>query len=242
MPCVTDDDDPLPVLGPRPLNLMPSSHVPDPALSHTLSLQRVPTLSSESIHPSVIPGPSTGSTPSLTSDTLLSSLVHPPPAPHAVPSPLSSNPHILGLQQADWDHLVQKYGDQHLQRHPMWNWEGERWLPRYTYQTVHTISDIWEEWSHGLNGYLSTRELEEEWGAKWRRNNSGLKTENGQRKKVVQLIGDLSQKQGWNVQLALRFIQDKYEGPFTPRKFCEYLQTKSNAGYHEVLAAANVYT
>jgi hypothetical protein len=125
----------------------------------------------------------------------------------------------------------------------MWSWEGEKWLPRYTYQTVQKISDIWEEWSYGLNGYLSTRELEEGWGAKWRRNNSGLKTENGRRKKVVQLITDLSQKQGWNTQLALRFLQDRYEGSFkTPRKFCEYLQAKSNAGYHDVLHAADTYT
>ena len=94
-----------------------------------------------------------------------------------------------------------------------------------------------------MNGYLLTQEVEEGWGAKWRRNNSGLKMENGQRKKVVQLVGDLSGKQGWNTQLALRFLGERYEGSFkTPRKFCEYLQAKGNAGYHEVLSTADLYT
>lgn len=116
-------------------------------------------------------------------------------------------------------------------------------MPRYTYQPVNTICELWEEWSKGLNGFLSTRELEEGWGAKWRRNHNGLKTENGRRKKVVALVTELSKKQGWNVALALRFLQDQYEASYkTPRKFCEYLQAKNNMGYHEVIAASNLYT
>lgn len=107
---------------------------------------------------------------------------------------------------------------------------------------MNTICEIWEEWSIGLNGFLSTRELEEGWGAKWRRNNSGLKTENGRRKKVVQLVNELSQKQGWSTLLALRFLRDRYEGSFkTPRKFCDFLQAKGNVGYHEVIATADKY-
>jgi hypothetical protein len=95
----------------------------------------------------------------------------------------------------------------------------------------------------GLNGFLSTRELEEGWGARWRRNHSGLKTENGRRKKVVTLVTELSQKPGWTVALALRFLQDQYGASYkTPRKFCEFLQAKSNMGYHEVIAASNTYT
>ena len=46
-----------------------------------------------------------------------------------------------------------------------------------------------------MNGFLSTRELEERWGAKWRRNNPGLKTENGRCKKVIQLVEELSKNQ-----------------------------------------------
>jgi hypothetical protein len=160
----------------------------------------------------------------------------------SMPPLLSPNPHITSLQHANWDNFVARYGEQRLRHHPMWAWEGQQFLPRYTFQPVNTICEILEEWSIGLNGFLSTRELEEGWGAKWRRNNSGLKTENGRRKKVVQLVNELSQKQGWTVVLALRFLRDRYEGSYkTPRKFCEFLQAKNNAGYHEAVAAADVY-
>ena len=160
----------------------------------------------------------------------------------SVPPLLSTNPHIASLQHSNWGALVAKYGEQRLRHHPLWSWEGERFLPRYTYQPVNTICEIWEEWSSGMNGFLSTRELEEGWGPKWRRNNNTSKTENGRRKKVVMLINELSQKQGWNVPLALRFLQDQYGASYkSPRKFCEYLQAKSNMGYHEAIAAANKY-
>ena len=166
----------------------------------------------------------------------------PSQAGNSMPPLLSPNPHIASLQQSNWDALVTRYGEQRLRRHPLWSWEGQRFLPRYTYQPVNTIREIWEEWSMGLNGFLSTRELEEGWGAKWRRNISGLKTENGWRKKVVMLINELSQKQGWSVVLALRFLQDRYGASYkSPRKFCEFLQAKSNMGHHEVIAAADRY-
>jgi hypothetical protein len=233
--------------GPDPALVAVASSVPPAVLSPLdANSGQAPPLTCPSIAPFdisplptglMVPGPPVFSTPP-------SSVYHPLDDPRSgPPSLVSSNSHIASLQQANWDALVQKYGELRLQKHPMWSWEGEKWLPRYTYQTVEKISDIWDEWSCGLNGYLSTRELEEGWGAKWRRNNSGLKTENGRRKKVVQLIGDLSLKQGWNTPLALRFLRDRYEGLFkTPRKFCEYLQAKSNAGYHEVLRAADSYT
>jgi hypothetical protein len=39
------------------------------------------------------------------------------------------------------------------------------WL-LYWYLLVHTISEVWTEWSSGLNGHLPVRELEERWGLK----------------------------------------------------------------------------
>jgi Transcriptional activator of glycolytic enzymes len=159
----------------------------------------------------------------------------------SLPDPPLTN-YIADCQQKAWQALIQVYGEPKLQKHPAWEWTGDNWLPRYSYQPVTQLSEIWDEWSTGLNGFLSTRELEEGWGAKWRRNNPGLKTENGRRKKVVQLVEELSRKPGWSIKLALRFLQDKYEGTFkSPRKFCEYLQARKNVGYHEVLAAANMY-
>ena len=91
--------------------------------------------------------------------------------------------------------LIQALGESRLRKHPAWDWTGDNWLPHYSYQPVTQISEIWDEWSTGLNGFLSTRELEERWGAKWRRNNPGLKTENGRRKKVIQLVEELSKNQ-----------------------------------------------
>ncbi len=168
--------------------------------------------------------------------------------PSPSPSPVITLPdpplinHIADCQQKAWEKLVQTYGQPRLQHHLAWDWTGDNWLPRYNYQSVTQISEIWDEWSTGLNGYLSTRELEEGWGAKWRRNNPSLKTENGRHKKVVQLIENLSKKPGWSTKLALHFLQDKYGGTFkSPRRFCEYLQAKKNAGYQEVLAAASIY-
>jgi Transcriptional activator of glycolytic enzymes len=167
----------------------------------------------------------------------------PPPNLGTLPPPLlSHDPHIASLQHSNWNGLVNRYGEQRLRHHHMWTWEGQGFMPYYTFQPVNTICEIWEEWSSGLNGFLSTRDLEERWGARWRRNTSGLKTENGRRKKVVGLVMELAAKPNWNVALALRFLQDRYEGAYkTPRKFCEFLQAKSNVGYQEVIAAASEY-
>ena len=99
-----------------------------------------------------------------------------------------------------------------------------------------------EEWRMGLNGFLSTQELKEGWGAKWRRNISVLKTKNGWCKKVVMLINELSQRQGWSVVLALHFLQDQYGASYkSPCEFCEFLQAKSNMGDHKAIAVADRY-
>ncbi|KAF8476455.1 hypothetical protein DFH94DRAFT_732355, partial [Russula ochroleuca] len=102
----------------------------------------------------------------------------------STPPLLSLDPHIASLQHSNWNTLVAKYGEQRLRHHSTWSWEHQEFLPFYAFQPVNSICEIWEEWSRGINGFLSTRELEEGWSARWRRNNSGLKTENGRRKKV----------------------------------------------------------
>jgi hypothetical protein len=136
--------------------------------------------------------------------------------------------------------LAKKYGDNRLQTHK-WEWISDDWLPYYKYQTVQQISDIWVEWSDGLGGCLSVRELNEEWGARWRRNNAGQKTEWGRRKKVVDLVTELSGKHRWNTKLALRFLAEKYEPRFKARSFCDYLTKDNGRGRGEVLASATLY-
>jgi hypothetical protein len=125
--------------------------------------------------------------------------------------------------------------------------DANSYLPFYTFQTPSKVTDIWTEYTSGLNGFLPVRDLEDTWGARWSRNNSGLKTEMGRRKKVIQLVEALVKKPNWNVPLAIRFLEAKYDNPsHPPRKFCEYLQKTPApgelSGINAVLIVANAFT
>jgi hypothetical protein len=128
-----------------------------------------------------------------------------------------------------WAILAAHHGDARLRNHA-WEWiNGSMWLPVYRFQHVAKITDIWEEHSVGLKGFLSVRELTMTWGAKWRKNDGGQKTEAGRRKKVVDLVESLAKKPRWDTALALRFIRDRYEGRMTPRGFCDHLSKNLDA-------------
>jgi hypothetical protein len=158
----------------------------------------------------------------------------------SIASPAFTNEYIMGLQKDKWAELVAAYPEARLRKHK-WEWREQDWLPLYTYPEVVHITEIWEEWASGLHGHLSTRQLEERWGAKWRRNLPQMKTPHSRRKKVVSLVLALSSKQGWDTALALRFLRERYEPQFTARKFCEYLQKKDGSGWQAVLAATVLY-
>jgi Transcriptional activator of glycolytic enzymes len=143
-------------------------------------------------------------------------------------------------QQAAWLALLTKFGTQQVLKH-QWEWSAGGYLPYYRYQPVSQICDIWTEWAEGLNGYLSVRQLTENWGARWRRNEGGQKTEGARRKKVVDLVMELSARPRWNAALALRFLAEKYEAKFKARSFCDYLQKNGGSGYQEVARAALSY-
>ncbi|KAJ7275891.1 hypothetical protein C8J57DRAFT_1590123 [Mycena rebaudengoi] len=128
------------------------------------------------------------------------------------------------IHVAAWKKMVAKY--------------GYTYLPFHEYQLA-KITNIWTEWVSGLNGYLSTRELEEGCGPTWRRNQKGLKTDCSRRKKVADLITQLAAKRNWTVDLTLRFIRDQYELARKPdnvfcfptaRSFCDFLQKKRGDG------------
>jgi len=74
-----------------------------------------------------------------------------------------------------------------------------------------------------MGGFLPTRELTEVWGAKWRRNNGGQRTECGRRKRVVDLTMALSSQLNWDIKLVLQFLGEKYEPLFTSKKFSDWL-------------------
>ncbi|KAN0080020.1 hypothetical protein V8E55_009586 [Tylopilus felleus] len=167
-----------------------------------------------------------------------------------VPQPLAPVPESspksapLDVCSEVWSALTEHYGRSHLDAHE-WEWRDSDWLPHYRYQPVHAITELWTEHTEGLGGHLSTRELTERWGAKWRRNEGSLKTEGGRRAKVITLIQELAAKPNWNVPLALRFIKEKYEGNAAylnrVRAFCDYLQKNRGVGYGAVLEAATNY-
>ena len=143
-----------------------------------------------------------------------------------------------------WVSLVERYGRARLDAHE-WEWKDGDWLPHYRYQAVRAITELWTEYTEGLGGHLSTRELKERWGAKWRWNEGGLKTEGGRHAKVTTLIEELAAKRNWSVSLALRFIKEKYETDPAylgkVRAFCDYLQKDRGRGYKAVLEAAARY-
>jgi len=105
--------------------------------------------------------------------------------------------------------LVRKYAGKI--RHHQFTWtkygsanRPDEWLPIYLFRQGASLIEIWEEWSEGLDGCLSVRQLEEGWAARWRRGVSGQKTEMSRRRLVVQkVIEPLAAKTHWNIQLAL---------------------------------------
>lgn len=160
-----------------------------------------------------------------------------PPVPPALrPSAEHEDP----VKELKWTKLTAHFNESQLRQHA-WEWvvKDKDWLPIYKYQQVTTISDIWVEWAEGLHGFLSVRNLTERWGARWRRNDAGQRTESSRRKKVIDLMTELSSKHLWNVSLALRFLQEQYEPRYKARGFCDYL-TKGNRD--AVLQAAISYS
>lgn len=140
-------------------------------------------------------------------------------------------------QLAKWKALTTKYGEARVYRHT-WDWDQGDFLPVYVYQPANQLTDYWTEWTEGIGGYLSTRELTEGWGAKWRRNNGGMRTECGRRKRVTDLVIALAARPNWDVRLALRFLKEKYEVSYSPRKFSDWLKPDN---VQAVLTAAGMY-
>jgi hypothetical protein len=110
-------------------------------------------------------------------------------------------------------------------------------VPHYKYTAADAIWDYWIEWKEGVNGFIAVEELTTTWAARWRRNNSALKSENTRRMRVINLILELSKKPRWNINLVRRFITEKYASYYRARAFADFLG-KSRAS---VIAAANSY-
>lgn len=156
-----------------------------------------------------------------------------PPAPQVQPFSPSS---ACGSPEERQQYYFHRYGAECFRKHSP-EWINRDWLPLYKYSSADAIWDYWVEWKAGVDGLIAVEELTTTWGAKWRRNNAGLKSENTRRMKVINLISELSMKPRWNVNLVRRFITEKYASIYRARAFADYL-TKNRAA---VVTAANNY-
>lgn len=143
---------------------------------------------------------------------------------------------IANTPEKKWTQYILRFGEERWRLHAP-EWVNGDWIPRYQFARATCITDYWTEWAVGIGGFLPVRDLVEVWDAKWRRNVAGLRTEFGRRKKVVDLILELSTKPMWGMKLALRFISEKYEPLYKPRAFADLL-TRNRA---QVLAASSSY-
>lgn len=69
---------------------------------------------------------------------------------------------------------------------------------------VVTVSDLWDEWKIGRDGFWSVEELEKKWGTKWRRNDRKWFNI---RKKVIEAVEDLRRDLGLSVPSAIGVLQ-----------------------------------
>jgi hypothetical protein len=166
-------------------------------------------------------------------------LLHPTPTPDVTVVAKSSfqpTRPLAGSPEERLQHYFQRYGEVRFRKHSP-EWLSGDWVPHYKYATADAIWDYWVEWKEGLNGFIGVEELTTTWGAKWRRNNAGLKSENTRRMRVINLILELSQKPHWNVNLVRRFVTEKYASHYRARAFADFLAK----GRAAVITTANNY-
>lgn len=156
---------------------------------------------------------------------------------------LPSNPLVPSCPDphaTKWDALRARYGDDLVFQH-VWQLIGSELMPLYDMQPVKTIVDVWHEFASGLNSFLPVRELEENFGSKWRFNIPKVKTAWSRRSKVYALVEALCKKPRWNIDLALHFLQDTYSSTHTASKFCAWLQKTDAHAHKAVLKHAESY-
>ena len=144
--------------------------------------------------------------------------------------PCDVNADSLAAARHAWLVLEDRFPRTRLLKH-VWEWKDGDWLPFYAYpgRRVTTVTDVWNDWVDGYEGSLSGRDLEQHWGAKWRRSVGKLRTESSRRTKVIELIEGLGKKTNWTTKIAMRFLTEKYLSQFTSfRQFYDFI-SKSGA-------------
>jgi len=165
----------MPLAQPPPTSVLPPApmvHAPPPQLStpvaqlHLISGSGV---SGITIHVSAIPDSAAGPPDTVSTDTVqvvslpTNSASHLPPTPPQPPLPPVQSTPLSDLRATEdpssssWKALVAALGEGPLYRHK-WEWTNGTWLPYYRYLPVHSITDVWTEWSSGLDGHLPVRD------------------------------------------------------------------------------------
>ncbi|KAJ7060174.1 hypothetical protein C8F01DRAFT_1084569 [Mycena amicta] len=143
------------------------------------------------------------------------------PPPIAPPQPVHNHSTLSDIQKAEWARLGAKFPDARLRAH-RWEWltggpKANSYLPYYEYrEPLKTICDVWQEYAEGFNGHLSTQQLGQEWGARWRRNQQTLRNQHTRRSKIVTLVNELSVERKWSTERVLRFLREAYDEASPP--------------------------
>ena len=95
----------------------------------------------------------------------------------------------------------------------VWTWnqypkpsQEDHWIPPYVLKNLgdmQSILELWNEWTAGLDGQLSIRDLENGWDSEWWKGNKSARANISRRKKVIELIEKLAKKSNWDIGLAL---------------------------------------
>ncbi len=171
-------------------------------------------------------------------------------------SPAVESPAIQTDEQGQGMAALEKeFGLERIQKHK-WNWveypskRPSEWIPEYKYANGLDINGIYQEYITGIDGHLSTKQLDAKWGSSWRAGQRGLSSESCRRKKLITVIEKLGERKNWNVQLALRYLTSRYpikSGPGslkhlrTTRAFMSWLQQDDGETVREVLTGADTY-
>ncbi|KAE8242398.1 hypothetical protein A4X03_0g8047 [Tilletia caries] len=154
-------------------------------------------------------------------------------SPPSAPAPQSSSgTAISGAQQERIQELKlkeeERWGKQKMDANEPWQYDVNRdtVFPSYQFRPSPSVRDVWVEYSIGVNGKFGTRCMEEMWGTVWR-SAPGMKQEWSRRRKVIELIEEITRSRpAWKQEHALRFFEACYGG-YSARGLSDWLSKTS---------------
>ncbi|KAE8211507.1 hypothetical protein CF327_g4736 [Tilletia walkeri] len=123
---------------------------------------------------------------------------------------------------------VERWGKAQMDSNEPWRYDAskDRLFPSYQFKPSPSVRDVWAEYSEGMNGRFGTRLMEQVWGTAWRLG-AGMKQEWSRRKKVVQLLEDITRSRpSWRHEHAVKFMEACYGG-YSGRGLADWLSKTS---------------